>query len=422
MSVAVRAGGSGRSSGGAIRRPLLALIAAGLVVRLVLALLTRGQGFDIGSHRIVHDALTAHGLDVYRYVNVGGFHWPYPPGFFPWTLLSGAPSGSQGHVFDVLIRLPAIAADLALAWLVQEYLRIRGATDRARLAAAGAIAFGPVFFLVSGFQGQIDSVAFLPAVLALFAWERLDGERRALVAGALIGVGATVKTVPIFLVLALLPSVRSWREVLMLGASAVAVPVLCTLPFALATPGAPQAGLRSYHGYPGQGGPTLAFQPDLASAYLKHQIAHYSGLTLSVARHATLIAVATYALVAAVLRRFRPPPAVGASLLWLATFALAPAFFFQYLVWGLPFFLMAGFLRASVALQLGVLVPMVLYYLEPWESDTPTYVYVPIMLVVWVAMLVALAALTRGIARRRGVSDLLRPPAGAPYAAADSVR
>src|SRR5207302_10782054 len=106
-----------------------------------------------------------------------------------------------------------IAADAAIAWLVQAGLGRAGASDRTRLSACALVALGPAFALISGMHGQIDSVAILPAVLALVVWER-GGSRRALAAGLLIGRAASIKTAPGLMVLALLPSVRSRREAL----------------------------------------------------------------------------------------------------------------------------------------------------------------------------------------------------------------
>src|SRR3954451_16160232 len=87
-----------------------ALIAAGTAARLILALATHGQPYDMHSLQIVRHDLADFGFDVYRYVNIGNWHWPYPPAFFPWISLSGAVAGGHVHVFEVLIRLPAIAA------------------------------------------------------------------------------------------------------------------------------------------------------------------------------------------------------------------------------------------------------------------------------------------------------------------------
>lgn len=369
------------------------LIAAGIALRLVIALLTHGQPYDMTSVQIVRDDLSDHGFHIYRYVNVGNWHWPYPPAFFPWIALSGALAGAHTHVFEVLIRLPTILADGALAWVVQEYLRGRGASDASRLAAASVVVLGPVFVAVSGYHGQMDSLAILPCAVAVLVWERMDGERRALVAGALLGLGGALKTVPLLMVLALAPSVRSWRELVKLVVSAAAVPVALLIPFVLATPGLPEAALRKYHGFPGQGGLSLVIQPGLAKTWLMGahaHPAHFTGVSRALGENATIVNYAILGATAAFLARHRPSPPLAACVLWLALYAFAPAFFFQYLIWGLPFFLMAGYLRAAAAVQLAVLAPMLLFYVGPWSADWPAYVYVPIMLAVWVGTLGAL--------------------------------
>ncbi|MDQ3935824.1 MAG: DUF2029 domain-containing protein [Actinomycetota bacterium] len=384
-----------------LRRKLVLLVAAGVVARLVVALITDGHAYDMASFRILRDSLADHGIDVYEHVNLGNFHWPYASGFFPWVALAGALDGGSDQAFATLVRLPAIAADAALAWAVQHYLGLRGASERIRLAAAALVVLGPVFALVSGHHGQIDAVAILPAVLAYVVWERVEGERRALYAGLLIGLGAAIKTVPIFALIPLLPWVRSWRELVTLGAAAAAVPLAVLAPFLIASFDYVDAALRDYHGFPGIGGLSLAVQPELAESWLKGSEAaapDYSGPTERLVDRTSVLGYAIIATVLAFVLRFRPRPAVGASLLWLAVLTLAPAFFFQYLIWGLPFFLMAGYLRAAAALQLAVAVPMALFYLAPWEADAPTYVYVAVMLATWLGMLAALFLLARRMA------------------------
>jgi hypothetical protein len=203
---------------------------------------------------------------------------------------------------------------------------------------------------------------------------------------------------------ALIPCVQSWRELVTLGAAAAAVPLVLVAPFLVTSPSYVESALRDYHGFPGIGGLSLAVQPELAESWLKGADAappEYSRLTQRLVDNAPLV---TYAIVGAVLGflvRFRPRPVVGASILWLAFLTLAPGFFFQYLIWGLPFFVMAGYVRAVALLQAAVALPMVLGYMAPWESDAPIYVYVPMVLAVWGAMLAALAVLTRRVALGR---------------------
>ncbi len=126
-------------------------------------------------------ALTSHPLHMYSLVNGHPYNrWPYPSGFLPWILAADWLTRHIGHHFDGWVQLPQIFADAALAWFVQDFLRLRGCSERLRLTAAAVVAFGPSFFIVSGYHGQIDSLAILPAVAALYVWERSPpGVRRA---------------------------------------------------------------------------------------------------------------------------------------------------------------------------------------------------------------------------------------------------
>src|SRR4051794_11702075 len=198
------------------RRLLWVIIGAGTLARLVYAFATVGQAYDIESLRLVGQALGHHPLHVYSIVNQGegarlgdflAFRWPYPPGYMPLAGL-GVLLSKLGLPFNGVIQVFPIAADAAIAWLVQALLGLRGATQRARLAGAALVAFGPAFFVVSGYHGQVDPVAILPALAALYLWETSGSRHRALQAGLLIGLAASVKTIPGIMVLALLPSAR----------------------------------------------------------------------------------------------------------------------------------------------------------------------------------------------------------------------
>lgn len=408
-------GTTSRTRGGGtstFARRVAAVIFLGTLARVALALLTHGHAFDMQSLRILRHDLAAHGIDVYGFVNVGNYRWPYPPAFFPWVALSGEVAGGHGHVFEVVVRLPQIAGDALLAWLAQEYLRLRGASERTRLAATALIALSPVAVVASGYVGQIDQLAILPAVLALFAWERLAGGRRAVVAGLLIGLGAALKTVPVLMLIPLLPTARSWREAGALVAGAAAVPLALLAPFLIAQPHPTIDALRSYHGYPGQGGLTLALQPGLADRWLTGSVRH--GLQLNWANraindHAFVVSGAIYAAVAVGALRVRARPLLAACLLWAATFAFGPAFFFQYLMWGLPFFVMAGYLRATALLQALVAVPLLVAVTDLRTASGAVYIYVPLMLAAWILLVWAVVALARGLARDQPPPDLALP-------------
>jgi hypothetical protein len=396
---------------GAYARLLWGLLAVGLVVRVALAFGTQGVAFDMGSLVLVRDQLADDPLHLYGTLttDLGEFlqpRWPYPPGFFAWIVPAGWLADVTGLPYHGLVQIPAIAADLALALLVQGYLGRRGAPERTRLAAAGAIALGPSFVAISGHHGQIDSLAILPAVAALVLWER-GGARRGLVAGLLLGLGAAIKTVPALVAMALLPTARSAREAVTVVGAAILVPVALLVPFLLADDGT-LAAVGSYHGAPGVGGLSLLLQPDLATFWLAGAPVERSAASELLFDHGIIILIVALAGAGAFLARYRPPPAQAAVVVWLTVYAFSPNLFLQYAVWGLPFLLLAGYVWQVAAVQLALLAPTLIVYTGPVSEGLALYVYVPLIAALWLATVAGLIGICRGIARREGLRDLGR--------------
>jgi len=387
------------------RRVLLAMVVAGLAIRLVIAFATVGSDYDMASLRLVASELHAPS-DIYSTVNgeirFEGetetlFRWPYAPAFFPWIHASSWLEDHTPLPFHGVVQLPAIAADVVIALLVLWGLGRRDFGERTRLAGAGLVLLGPSFIAISGYHGQIDSLVILPALAAVLVWERSTAGDRATVAGVLLGAGAALKTVPALMVLALLPTSRSLGEAARLVALTAAVPLAMLLPFALSD----FAGVRelaSYSGAPGAGGLSLVVQPDLANRWLAEGPFQLSEASELLVEYGSWLLLAALLLATGIMLRLRTPPVIAAICVWLLVWTLGPGFFFQYLVWGLPFIILAGRLAEAAALQVAVLVPTLLFYLGPWESTGPTPLYVAIMIAVWLAMLAALAMVFRGIA------------------------
>ena len=378
------------------RRTLYALIGCGVLMRLAWVAQTGGLPFDMQSFHAVSTALLDQPLRLYSELNPPDlYRWPYPPGYLPWVLASHGLDSSGLLGFRAAIMLPAIAADAALAWIVGTRL----ADPRARLGAAALIALGPSFALISGYHGQIDSVAILPAVVALLVWER-GGPRRALAAGLLIGLGASVKSAPGLMLLALLPTVASRREALTLVAAAVAVPLAALAPF-LAADGAGVVRALGYAGLPGQGGITMMLDPELARYWVQNaKDVRPNGVSSFLSEHGGLLTGAALLAAGALLVRRRVEPRRAAVILWLTFFVVGTGFAFQYMIWALPFLILAGRLRWAFALQAALLVPSLVYYTGPYPAlDALVPVYFALMAAVWLGLAVALAVTALG--RRR---------------------
>ena len=369
------------------RRLLWAIVAAGILVRLAIAALTNTGTEDLESFAIVRDALREDPLGFYS--DVPDLRWPYPPGYLPVTAGLAGIASATGIDFLHLLRVGPTLADAGIALLVQHLLGMRGASERTRLAGAGLVAFGPVFIGVAGYQGQIDSVAILPALAAFAAWER-GGANRAFAAGLLIGLGGSVKTVPLLLLLALLPAVRSPREAVTLVAAAAAVPLALLAPFLVTDAGAVWDHL-TYRGFPGLGGLSLLAQPDLPLFWQAgHEYDPNGATEFLLDTGGGLVVAAGIVATAALLARFRPDPLDGAVVVWLAVWLVGVNFFLQYLVWGLPFLLARGELRAAAAIQLLAAPALLLLYVDVNTEWAVWVVYtVPLLALygLWVALL-----------------------------------
>ncbi|MCW2543623.1 MAG: Dolichyl-phosphate-mannose-protein mannosyltransferase [Frankiales bacterium] len=374
------------------------LMLLGLALRLVLALKMPGNPFDTRSFQLVAQRLTEpQPLHLYGDINDGAtfLRWPYPPGFFP-VLLALQHLFGDGHAFAVAMRLPAIAADLAIALLL--YVAVakrRGETQG--LACAALVLLGPSFAAISGAHGQLDALAILPALAAVIVWQD-DWTRRALVAGALIGVGACIKTVPAFFLLALLPTVRSRKEGVQLVAAAAALPVLALAPFFLAEPRGVVHALQ-YRGLPGLGGVSMLAQPSLAKGWLSHSSVRLSSLSDLLQHRGTVLVLVAVVVTGLLLRRRRMEAPAAAVAIALALLAFGLNFSLGYVLWLLPFLLLAGWMRSAFWIQLALLGPTVMIYGLHWVRDYGDLAiygfYVPVMTALLLAAVVAHARLLR---------------------------
>lgn len=370
------------------------MIGAGLLARLIVAALAGTDTDDLHSFDIVRTAVREDPLHLYE--DVPDLRWPYPPGYLPVVAAFAGIASATGIDFLHLLRLGPIAADVGIALLVQHLLGMRGADERTRLAGAALVMLGPVFFGVSAYQGQIDSVAILPALAAFVVWQR-GGPSRALGAGLLIGLGGSVKTVPLLMLLALAPSVRSPRELVTLVTAAAAVPLAMLAPFLAVDPGAVYDHL-TYRGFPGLGGLSLVVQPDYVLFWQAGHAAPSGAGTDFLLDYGGVVAAAGLIAAAAVLARFRPEPLDAAVIVWFAVWLLGVNFFIQYLVWGLPFLLARGELRRALAIQLLAAPALLLLYVDVSEEWLLWALYTTPMIALWAFVAVLLARRLRGYA------------------------
>jgi Glycosyltransferase family 87 len=345
------------------------ILASGLALQLLVNL-GEPEGDDVRHFGKTAAIFLRHGFHSYSYFSAFDPTHPfdyrsysYPPGFVPWLLLAHP---LTGHAFAIVARLPPILADVALAWLIQDDLRDRGATSKTRLAAVALVMFGPLFISVSSVTGQIDGLAFVPVVLAFIVWRRRDGRSRAIVSGLLLATGGLIKLVPLLFVGALVPTARSFREAAVLITASV-VPVICVLAPFLAVDPHGVIHTLDYGGFPGGGGLAVITEPSLARHFLGDYTFHLSPIARGLEHHGIGLTLVAYAVVVAVLIRRRVPPAEAAFVISLTLLVFAVNFYEQYLLWLLPIALLCG--RVALVFVIEVVMTVYLYI----EGSLPTH-------------------------------------------------
>ena len=181
----------------ALRAPwLVATLAVGLLVRVVLIPVTHGQDF------VVWDKATAATLAG---INVYAHHPAYPGGpyaYLPPFLYLELPfqwlAQHTGMSFLVLGKLPILVADVACALLIASLCRLRGGNEYTSAVGAAAYFVNPLVLYNSAYYGRFDSIGLallLAAVRAVYT-VRTDRGRWG---GALwFGLAVAVKSFPVF--------------------------------------------------------------------------------------------------------------------------------------------------------------------------------------------------------------------------------
>ena len=157
---------------------ILIVLALGLALRVIIAYLLPGSGFeaDLNAFRFWADNLATEGI--------GGFYerdffHDYTPGYMYVLWLVGTVGHAIGGIGD-LIKVPSILADLAIGWLVWSMVRELGGRDRLALMGALVAVLNPVSWFDSVVWGQVDSFGVVFLLLALRSLWRDQPERAAI--------------------------------------------------------------------------------------------------------------------------------------------------------------------------------------------------------------------------------------------------
>lgn len=162
------------------------MLLAGFFIRLIFI---TNQGFqtDISTYVAWALTLTSHGFS--SFFGTVGFA-DYPPGYFyilavvgeVWRALFAAHDSGYA-VLRMLVKLPAVFADVAVAVLLYALVR-RFAGVKWALGAAALYIFNPATIYISASWGQVDSIAGGLALLALYLLVKDDRPTTARIVGA----------------------------------------------------------------------------------------------------------------------------------------------------------------------------------------------------------------------------------------------
>ena len=179
-------GGTGRGTGAPSRATgtretvgvVLVVLAAGLALRLIIAHLIPGSGFDvdIGAFRYWASNLASDG--PFGFYQRDFFH-DYTPGYLYVLWAVGIVGNLVGGVGD-LIKVPPILADLGIGWLAWSMVRELGGRDRLALGAAFVAVVNPISWFDSVVWGQADSFGVVFVLLGLREVWRDRPERAAI--------------------------------------------------------------------------------------------------------------------------------------------------------------------------------------------------------------------------------------------------
>ncbi len=238
------------------------MFAAALAIRLALAP-AAGFHLDLGYFGQWADRLHDVG---YRHFYTGDTTFDYPPGYLYVLALLGSLSRSPNYL---LLKLPAILGDLALAWMCATFA-VRLAPDElrqripVRAAVAAAVLFNPALIALSAVWGQVDVVpaTFVVGSLLLLLTGRTTA-RRDIAAVTLFAVAFSMKPQSSFLFPALgyalyrhhihrRPSLelrRGIATIVAAGVSGLALWLVTALPFGLGPSGLLAFYSKASNGY-----------------------------------------------------------------------------------------------------------------------------------------------------------------------------
>jgi len=209
---------------------VICIFGGAFLLRIVCAPMIHGHPIDVNDFLAWADYAYRNGLSGFYN---GKIFADYPPGYIyvlyvlglihSWLGLDPASSDSF-----ILIKFPAMAADLFTGWLIYRSA-LRLTDKRTGLFTALLYVLNPLVFLDSVVWGQMDSVFFLFILLMLLSLQN----KRLPAASVLFVIAVLIKPQSLIFAPLLLLSIRTWKETVKATLYALVVFIAITLPFAI---------------------------------------------------------------------------------------------------------------------------------------------------------------------------------------------
>lgn len=163
-------GGSDAGSKRSAYTAIGVLIAIGLVIRLVMSFTMPQCDIDVNLFQYWGLNLVSKGIPDF-YASAESMNLDYPPLFMYFLYILGAVGNTfnitQTALFDVLLKLPSIAADCVIAYIIYK-MAAKRMNKNWTLFIVSLWLFNPVVLLDSACWGQVDSILALALLLSAY--------------------------------------------------------------------------------------------------------------------------------------------------------------------------------------------------------------------------------------------------------------
>jgi hypothetical protein len=212
----------------------LQLVLALLFGHLIDMVIFMASGYLVGTGQnpyIAQDLSSVFHSGYFRHLTTIG----YPP---PWPLVLGLvykcvyAAVPNVLLYNLAAKIPIIAANVALAYTTERFLRSRGAADHIARGARASLLLNPLLLYASAAWGQFDSVVALVSLMSIIALVEHKEVRSAALLALAVSLKPTALPLPLVAIAYLVT--KSYIRALRYGAVFSAVSIfLCVVPFAV---------------------------------------------------------------------------------------------------------------------------------------------------------------------------------------------